>query len=367
MKHILILGHSFDIHISSVAWLLRARGHKVSIWRMEQFPATQSASLMIGQSGESAAFDHLEWLGEPVDTVWRRRGANPTLAANLHPADHAVAMRESRLFVDNAIALIAPEAKWVNPAEGRRRAMSKALQLREARAVGFDIPETLMSNNADSIAAFVRRHKGRVIIKSFYPAAWHSAAATHVFYARIIEPETLEDRFALSAAPAIYQALVPKAYELRITVMGQSCFAARIDAPAGEERVALDWKQDLHAREVSECALPLKLQQMCLAFMRRLGIVFGCLDVIRRPDGVYTFLEVNEMGAFLWLEEYQPSMRLLSAFCDFLCDPDIDAKASRCGNAPGFDDFRASDAFAAYQAEETEDGLAHQYAIAIQE
>jgi hypothetical protein len=106
---------------------------------------------------------------------------------------------------------------------------------------------------------------------------------------------------------------------------------------------------------------------MCLAFMRRLGIVFGCLDVIRRPDGGYTFLEVNEMGAFLWVEEFQPSMHLLSSFCDFLCNPDLDAKASRSRDSLGLDDFRASEAFAAYQAEETAEGLAHQYAITMKE
>jgi hypothetical protein len=48
--------------------------------------------------------------------------------------------------------------------------MSKAVQLREAGAVGFKIPDTLMSNSAGSIAAFVRRHQGRVIMKPFYPS-----------------------------------------------------------------------------------------------------------------------------------------------------------------------------------------------------
>jgi hypothetical protein len=109
LKQILILGHSFDIHASSVAWLLRRRGHKVSIWRMDQFPVTQSASLLISPAGESAAVDHVEWLDEPIDTVWRL-GANPTLHADLHVADRPVAMRESRLFLDNAIGLIAPKA-----------------------------------------------------------------------------------------------------------------------------------------------------------------------------------------------------------------------------------------------------------------
>ncbi len=68
------------------------------------------------------------------------------------------------------------------------------------------------------------------------------------------------------------------------------------------------------------------------------------------------------MGAFLWVEEYEPSMRLLGAFCDYLCGAE---ESSR--DDAGIFDFRASAAFAAFEAEEGDDVLAHQYAMTMAE
>lgn len=52
--------------------------------------------------------------------------------------------------------------------------------------------------------------------------------------------------------------------------------------------------------------------------MANLGLVFGCIDIIVTLNGEYCFLEVNEMGQFLWIERANPEIRILDAFCDFL-------------------------------------------------
>jgi hypothetical protein len=51
--------------------------------------------------------------------------------------------------------------------------------------------------------------------------------------------------------------------------------------------------------------------------MQRLGIVFGCFDFVVTPDGKDVFLEVNQAGQFLFIEEYC-GLRLLDAFSEFL-------------------------------------------------
>jgi hypothetical protein len=53
--------------------------------------------------------------------------------------------------------------------------------------------------------------------------------------------------------------------------------------------------------------------------MRRLGIVFGCFDIVVTPAGEHVFLEVNEMGQFLFVEHYA-GIPLLDAFSSFLID-----------------------------------------------
>lgn len=37
--------------------------------------------------------------------------------------------------------------------------------------------------------------------------------------------------------------------------------------------------------------------------MTKLGLVFGALDFIIKPNGEYIFLEVNPNGQWLWLDD----------------------------------------------------------------
>ena len=59
--------------------------------------------------------------------------------------------------------------------------------------------------------------------------------------------------------------------------------------------------------------------------MHRLGIVFGSFDFIVTPDDEYVFLEVNEQGQFLWIEEYNASFHMLDLFVHFLIHRSVGA------------------------------------------
>jgi hypothetical protein len=57
--------------------------------------------------------------------------------------------------------------------------------------------------------------------------------------------------------------------------------------------------------------------------LRRLGLVFGCLDFIVTPAGDFVFLEINEMGQFLFVEKYT-DLLLLDAFSEFMLQGRVD-------------------------------------------
>ena len=69
---------------------------------------------------------------------------------------------------------------------------------------------------------------------------------------------------------------------------------------------------------IDPIALPDAIARQCRAFVQRLGLVFGCFDLIVTPAGDYVFLEINQMGQFLWVEEENNAFPMLQAFCDFL-------------------------------------------------
>ncbi|HTW29023.1 MAG TPA: hypothetical protein VME92_17990 [Acetobacteraceae bacterium] len=370
MTRVLILSHAADIHVSAVEWALRRSGHSPVVWRMDRFPGRQSAALRIPPEGDpTLALEGIADLagGQEFDTVWSRRMARPTLHPDLHPSDRMIASREARFFLEGTLRLLAPAARWVNPLDGRYRAICKPLQLHAARAAGLAVPDTLIANDPEAIRGFVDRHAGQVVIKPFFPASWQAAERLHTFYATRFDAAVLANEFAVRAAPAIFQPALPREYELRITVMGQTCFAARIDPPPADAPEVIDWKQDLYRRELTPYDLPDAVREGCLGLMRRLGIVFGCIDIIRQPDGTYSFLEVNEMGAFLWVEEYAPSLPLLAAFCDFICDGSADFRWQPRGARPGIWDFRAAPEFAIFEEENDPDLLRQQYQMTVEE
>src|SRR5438445_744527 len=54
----------------------------------------------------------------------------------------------------------------------------------------------------------------------------------HTRFTEILEPAALKSLESLEACPVIFQEYVPKAYEIRATVIGDRVFAARIDSQA---------------------------------------------------------------------------------------------------------------------------------------
>jgi len=80
-----------------------------------------------------------------------------------------------------------------------------------------------------------------------------------------------------------------------------------------------DWRQDVDQLEIEPFELPSAVSEALRDFMQTLGLRFGAIDMIVTPNGDYVFLEVNEMGQFLWIDQMAPQSQLLAHFCAFLC------------------------------------------------
>ncbi|HEV2991221.1 MAG TPA: hypothetical protein VG759_22470, partial [Candidatus Angelobacter sp.] len=223
---------------------------------------------------------------------------------------------------------------------------------RAAREVGFVIPTTLFSNDPDEIRAFYREHRGNVIYKPFTPAFWADRTAGRlrgVFTSRLTEDLLAEDDASFTSCPGIYQEYIEKKSELRVTFFGSAYQAARIYS----QQVAsgrLDFRSDMKGEAPMEAAaLDASLLEKCQAFTAKLGLLHGSLDLIERPDGSVVFLEINEMGQFLWLEERVPKMPMLALFAAFSLEPSADFNLDAHRPDVSFHDYLKSEAYPAFQ------------------
>jgi glutathione synthase/RimK-type ligase-like ATP-grasp enzyme len=334
MTRILIPSYVRDLHAGAVAAVLREKGQEPVVWHGADFPTRQTSSMFFADDGtvrwESTGPELAISSEKPFDVVWYRRPVvDAVLPEDMHPGDRTVAQRECRDYSLGLWKFVAREAFWVNPLGSQQRSLTKAVQLSEAAALGLRIPPTLISNDPAEIRSFLQAFPGETIYKPFVSAVWKTEeSAAHLFTTSIGLDDLPEDEM-LRLTPGIFQKRIPKAYELRITFMGDFAVAAKLLSQQ-DAAWELDWRTAFSRIPVEPAEISPELHRACRRLMDRLGIVFGCFDLVVTPEGDFYFLEVNEMGQFLWIEEINPDIRLLDPFCDFLIQatPDFTWKPS---------------------------------------
>jgi glutathione synthase/RimK-type ligase-like ATP-grasp enzyme len=307
-----------DVHAAVVSCELRSRGHHVSMMYGEDYPSQQGASIRVKKTdghGDAVDRDNRIELGH-FDVVWNRRRIAFSLPDTTHPDDRKFAINELRAFTNSLWNQISPAAFWVNPLLEAIRANQKPYQLATAKLCGFDIPETLFSNDPDEIRHFLKQY-GKVVYKSFMPAFWDTENSFKSLLATLIDDRAIADDMAVKACPGIYQQYIKPACEVRVTVFGVNMYALKHTISSASRSV--DSRAGHLDGFVSETYdIPDDLRQKILELMARMNIRFGCLDILVQENGRYVFLEINEAGQFLWLEELQPSIPMLASFCSYL-------------------------------------------------
>src|SRR4051812_3408814 len=227
---ILILTQINDVHAAAVELALERRGAGASLVLCGDFPTRLSGSICLGQArGRAVLCDgERDICDGDVDVVWYRRPARPQLPDDMHPGDRQIAIDECEAFERDLYGLLAPKAFWINSPPGARQANMKIAQLEHASAAGFRVPETLASNDPKEIRSFVERHRGSAIHKTFLPNVWEDGDNVALAFTSGVGLQDLPRDEILRLAPGIYQALIPKSYELRLTLFGATCIGAKL-------------------------------------------------------------------------------------------------------------------------------------------
>ncbi len=309
-----------DTHASIVKQAMDSLGHEATLWHTANIPQGQAHTLCL-EDKRSVWLSDLsgEYLKQDYDAVWYRRPAHPKLLDGLHPDDVENAKKENAMFFKTFWQFILPDAFWINCPNAAARVSVKLLQLKIAERVGMKIPKTIVSNDPVLIENFIASSPS-VVYKPLYPLSWITGNQINMAYTSAIDLHDLPGNFLLQSVPGIYQEKIEKDYELRVTYFGDKYKAVKIYSQE-HDLAKLDWRsaptKELRLEEVD---LPWIVDKKCKELMREFNIVFGCFDFIVTVSGDYYFLEVNEQGQFLWVEEVNPDIKMLQSFVNFLLD-----------------------------------------------
>lgn len=238
---------------------------------------------------------------QEVRSVWFRRPAASEFKTRMRQVEKEYARNESEKALIAMRGLLS-SAIWVNWPENNLAASQKIHQLRAAQDAGFFCPDTLVSNDPASILSFAEKHGGRLLVKPLHRGTITKSGKVRVFYSTLLTWKDLSlDQRSLKVCPLIYQELVPKAFELRVTVVNGVCFAARLDSQE-DPSTMVDWRRNPYKMRQTAFELPQEIAERCLGMTQASGLLFTAFDLIVTPQGQYVFLEHNPNGQFAWLE-----------------------------------------------------------------
>jgi glutathione synthase/RimK-type ligase-like ATP-grasp enzyme len=315
---ILIVTHSTDNEAPrAVARALEALGERVYRFDTDLFPTDLRLSLDEGGGGRLSGRAGVLELSE-VSAVWYRRNATGTrIPPEVDPQLRQPSIEESRRVVFGMMAALG--VFQMDALEVVRRAEHKPLQLKLARALGLEVPRTLMTNEPEAVRAFARSCPGGVVTKMMASfAVYGERGEEQVVFTTPLDARQLEDLDGLDLCPMTFQERVEKALELRVTVVGERVMAAAIDSqalPGARE----DWRREGGALIDAwrPYVLPERVRVRVLALMEVLGLNYGAFDFIVTPEGRHVFLEVNPAGEFMWLTRH-PGLPIAEALADVL-------------------------------------------------
>lgn len=192
-------------------------------------------------------------------------------------------------------------SKWpvLDSYERVERAESKTLQLDYAVLSGLLIPSTQICNSVKQAKAFMQEKNKRYITKLLRPVSWSMNGKENFFYTSFFTKKDILASY-FSVHPILIQEFIPKQYELRVIYIGSRFFTGKIIV----EEYEADWRRPGKVKSWHPYTLPAPVCKKLSLLMKKLGLNFGAIDMIRGSDGLYYFLEVNPIGEWGMLEKF---------------------------------------------------------------
>lgn len=292
---ILAITHAADEHAPLVLDALRRRGADAEVLDLADLPRNGrvTSGFGPGRHVRELRVGGRALRGDDVTAVWWRRPRPFQADPALRPDLAGYALRQTHEAVRGLLAALG--ARFVNDPAADEAASNKPWQLEVAEHAGLPVPPTCITSDPGEAREFVASCGAAGAIHK--PLA---ATPGHGRPTRRVRPGDLARMDAVQYAPVIFQEHVP-GVDVRVTAVGDALFPAEIDAR--ETGSPDDFRLAYAACRVAACELPDRLAEALLRLMRALDLSYGAIDLRRRDDGRWAFLEVNPGGQWYFVEQ----------------------------------------------------------------
>jgi len=306
-KTILIVTHRRGFEADPVIDELRRRG--VSVFRLNSDAGIEASLVSFSSETEDIEFvcDERRIASSNVAVGWCQQ---LPLYLGQSGGERECLQRENLLALQLSTLDIL-RMPWFNRPRHVLYASNKINQIVAARAVGLNVPRTLVSNDPAAIRTFAREQA--VVAKNLATPWVVSQKETRAAYTRIVDPSWLVDDTSLSFAPIIYQEYRERKRDFRIVIVGDRTFTAScVPSPQQREDVR---KEESTGESFAACDFDAETLRKLRLLMQALQLDYCAADFMEDKNGNLFFLEVNTCGAWWWLDQLYDS-----AICNSLAD-----------------------------------------------
>lgn len=237
---------------------------------------------------------------DDVTSVYFRRPGIPRLSkvTDVNEVERRYLTREALAVLDGIYKKLV-KCFWINNVFRIREAENKLFQLQLAMEIGFSIPRTILSTDADFVQEKLK-DSGSIIIKAIHSGNIDPDTAKDIIFTSDIRLDEITCE-SIGGFPAYIQSKIPKKSDLRTIVVGSDVFTAEIISQ-NDKDAKTDWRKSPRMLEHRKYSLPDEIKEKCVALTKKLGLVYSAIDFVLDKDGNYIFLECNPNGQWAWIE-----------------------------------------------------------------
>ncbi len=297
---VLMLAREFDPTADAVVLALGELGVPVFRTDLSAFPTrlVLDAQLSDGRWSGVLSDEHRVVELEELRSIWNRNPSSYVFAPSMTAAEQDYAHREARLGLGGVLASL--KVLWANHPNRCADAIFKPYQWRLATECGLRVADTVITNSPDAARGFIEHAEHGAIVKSLGPGSITEDGQVKIAYTHRLEEDDLRDLSGVAATATTVQEWVPKACEVRLTVIGDAWFPIAIHA--GTEASRTDWRSEPGALTYEFIPIPEPVINGVRRYMTRSNLTYAGFDFVVRPDGQWVMLEANSGPQFGWLE-----------------------------------------------------------------
>ncbi|MEE4596610.1 ATP-grasp ribosomal peptide maturase [Streptomyces sp. DSM 41524] len=202
-----------------------------------------------------------------------------------------------------------PGCLYLSHPQAIARAEYKPAQLAVAIREGLSVPTTLITSDPAEAKSFVSEQP--TIYKPMHAGAYDIDREPAGIWASSVDPGKVDD--AVRHCAHLFQAQVPKVFNVRAVVVGERIFCARITSPPG----VIDWRAEYRNLTYEPIQCPDDMRRTLVRFLAHFGLNFGAFDFAVTTDERWWFLECNANGQWAWLED-AAGLPITTAIADLL-------------------------------------------------